>query len=56
MSLVEAARFAKRPNRYSVFSSRPSKVRVMSTRPWIFSAKRVELIELAYGESQYLWI
>ena len=32
-SLVEVARLAKRPNRYSVLSSRPSKVRVISTRP-----------------------
>ena len=41
------ARFANRPNRYSVFSSWPSNVRVMSTRPWTSGARRDELIDFA---------
>ena len=32
-SLAKVMKLAKRPKRYSVFSSRPSKVRVISTRP-----------------------
>ena len=32
-SRAELVKLAKRPKKYSVFSSGPSKVRVMSTRP-----------------------
>ena len=46
-SVAERARFAKRPNRYSVFISLPSNVRVISTRPWTSSARRVEFIAFA---------
>ena len=43
-----AARFAKRPKRYSVFNSRPSKVRVMSMRPRRSSARREEFMDFAW--------
>ena len=46
-SLVELAKVANRPNRYSVLSSRPVKVRVTSTRPWTSSAKRGDLMAFA---------
>ena len=55
-SLADDARLAKRPNRYSVFSSRPLKVRVMSTRPWTSAASKEELIALACDEGQYWWV
>lgn len=44
----EEAKLAKRPKRYSVFSSAPLKVRVISTRPWTLSARMEELIDSAY--------
>ena len=46
-----AARFAKSPNKYSVFSSRPENVRVMSTRPRQSSARSEELMALAWTRS-----
>ena len=55
VSLLELARVAKRPKRYSVLSSRPVKVRVISTRPWTSSARREELIDSACDRGQQMW-
>lgn len=45
------ARFANRPNKYSVFNSLPLKVRVMSMRPRMSSERSVELMARAWTMS-----
>ena len=45
--VVDVAKFANRPKRYSVFNSCPENVRVISTRPWTLGARRDELMDCA---------
>ena len=47
--MVDVAKFANRPKRYSVFNSCPENVRVISTRPWTLGARREELMDCACG-------
>ena len=46
--LLDVAKFANRPKRYSVFNSWPENVRVISTRPWTSGARREELMDCAW--------